>query len=110
MKYLYLLKIPIQVFIFTCQHVDYPQVEKEVVSRLLNGYGPEKDKIIVNVAVTTGGFATQVRALMGSVMAALLSGRKLRSKKSYCYSLYSCVGRSLSHHKFHILQTCHLTR
>ena len=82
MKYLYLLRIPIQVFIFADQHVDYPKVEKEVVNRLLHGYGPEKDKIIVNIAVITGGFATQVRALMGSVMAALCSGRRLRSKKS----------------------------
>ena len=69
-------------FVLSFPHVDvaYRKIEEAIVERLLNGFGEESDKYIVNLSVLTGGFANQFRALLGNVVLALSTGRKLRSK------------------------------
>lgn len=67
-------------------------IEETIVERLLNGVGEERDKYIVNLSVLTGGFANQFRALLGNVVLALSTGRKLRSSPFWIAFTTSCMG------------------
>lgn len=49
------------------------------MDRLLSGYGPEKDKIIVHNSFVWSGIGNQLSCLWGNIALSLVSGRRLRS-------------------------------
>lgn len=59
--------------------IDYASIEFNIVYRLLNGYGPEKHKMIIHKSFLNSGLGNQLRSLWGSVAISLVSGRRLRS-------------------------------
>lgn len=59
--------------------MDYRILEDRIVERLLHGYGPEKDKYIIHSPMYNNGFTNSFRSLIGSVVVAIATGRRLRS-------------------------------
>lgn len=59
--------------------VKHKGIETTIVERLLNGYGPEKEYYIFHTPRTTVGFTNVFRSLVGSIVIAIATGRRLRS-------------------------------
>lgn len=59
--------------------MDNKKLEDRIVERLLHGYGPEKDKYIIHSPVYSNGFTNSFRSLVGSIVVAIATGRRLRS-------------------------------
>lgn len=58
--------------------IDYYRLEKRIVHFLENGDSKNKEKTVIYYAHPCG-FGNQFRSLLGSVVFALVTGRRLRS-------------------------------
>ena len=72
--------------------LDYYQLEKNIVTRLLLGDDNGKDKVVIHYSTVAFGFGNQLRSLLGNVVFALVTGRRLRSNTVFLFSTISCVG------------------
>ena len=59
--------------------LDYCRLEKKIVNRLLLGDKIGNDKLVIHYSTVVYGFGNQLRSLLGSVVFALVTGRRLRS-------------------------------
>lgn len=67
---------------------DYKKLERSIVDRLLHGDGPKASFYIIFSEDKPYGFGNNFRSLLASVLIALISGKRLRSRGSDNYYYY----------------------
>ena len=71
----------ISIWIMYLLTIDYKEIEKVIVKRLLYGVGPKSSSYIILREDEPYGFGNNFRSLLASVLIALLSGKRLRSNE-----------------------------
>lgn len=72
----------ISIWIIYLLTIDYKEIEKVIVKRLLYGVGPKSSSYIILREDEPYGFGNNFRSLLASVLIALLSGKRLRSNEN----------------------------